>query len=157
MQLLLRAVGTRLPQWQQAGFTAYAQRLPRHCALILDEIALAPRSKGTDLDRARAQEGERLLARISPQTPVVALDERGEPWDTRALATHLATWMADGQDRAMLIGGPDGLAPACLDRASRHWSLSRLTLPHGLVRVIVAEQVYRAWSLLRNHPYHRAE
>lgn len=97
-----------------------------------------------------------MLAALGPRDHVVALDERGTAWSTRTLAKHLAAWEMGGRDVTLLIGGADGLAPACLERAGEHWSLSPLTLPHALARVLVAEQLYRAWSLNTGHPYHRA-
>ncbi len=155
MRIHLIAVGQRMPGWVAEGYREYAGRLPPDCALHLVEIAPATRGKGADLARVQAQEGERMLAAIAPGSLVVALDAGGEPWSTDDLARRLSTWLADRREVCLLVGGPEGLAPACLARAELRWSLSRLTFPHMLVRVIVAEQVYRGWSLLRGHPYHR--
>jgi len=156
MRLHLLAVGTRLPAWQQEGYLEYARRLPRQCALRLVEIPATKRTKQADPVRAAAKEGERMLAAIPEKAHVVALDERGIAYSTRDLAARLAEWREAGRDVALLVGGADGLSQACLERADARWSLSKLTLPHGLVRVLVAEQIYRAWSILDGHPYHRA-
>ncbi|HLF98795.1 MAG TPA: 23S rRNA (pseudouridine(1915)-N(3))-methyltransferase RlmH [Methylococcaceae bacterium] len=156
MRLELIAVGERMPAWVREGYDEYAKRLPRECALHLREIEPGARGKSQDPARAVALEGERMLAALPKGARVVALDVKGVEHATEELAGRLETWLADGRDVALLVGGPDGLAPECLARAEERWSLSRLTLPHPLVRVVLAEQLYRAWSILRNHPYHRA-
>ena len=156
MRLELIAVGERMPAWVRDGYEEYAKRLPRECALILREIEPGARGKSQDPARAVAQEGERMLAALPKNARVVALDVKGAEHSTEELAGRLQTWLADGRDVALLVGGPDGLAAECLARAEERWSLSRLTLPHPLARVVLAEQLYRAWSILRNHPYHRA-
>ena len=154
MRLRLVAVGTRMPGWVDDGFNEYAGRMPRECRLELREVALGRRSRGADTARAVSTEGERLLA-ASEGCLRVCLDVRGAAVDTAGLSRRLAGWLQDGQDVALLVGGPDGLAPECLGAARWRWSLSPLTLPHGLVRVLVAEQLYRAWTVLSGHPYHR--
>ena len=154
MRLRLVAVGTRMPGWVDEGFKDYAGRMPRECRLELREVPLGRRSRGTEPVRAVAAEGERLLA-ASEDCVRVCLDVQGAAVDTAGLSRRLAGWLQDGQDVALLVGGPDGLAPACLEAARWRWSLSPLTLPHGLVRVLVAEQLYRAWTVLSGHPYHR--
>ncbi len=156
MRIKLIAVGERMPAWVQDGFQEYAKRLPRECRLELREIAAARRGKGGSASRAMAEEGQRLLAAIPAGARVIALDVGGQQWSTEELAAEMEDWLASGESVALLVGGPDGLAPDCLQRASRRWSLSRLTLPHPLVRVVLAEQLYRAWSVLQGHPYHRA-
>lgn len=156
MKIHLLAVGARMPDWVKTGYAEYAARLPRECALTLLEIPTGKRGPNADLARLVRAEGERLLAAVSPGSRLIALDERGPQWSTAELAEQLAGWLREGRDPSLLIGGPDGLDPACRTRADQLWSLSRLTLPHPLVRVVVAEQMYRAWSLLHNHPYHRA-
>ena len=118
--------------------------------------AAARPARGAAPATAIRREGEGLLRAVPSGARIVVLDERGAAWSTADLAERLETWMADGRDTALLAGGPDGLAPECRDRADLSWSLSRLTFPHALVRVIVAEQLWRAWSLLHRHPYHRA-
>jgi 23S rRNA (pseudouridine1915-N3)-methyltransferase len=154
VRLRLVAVGTRMPGWVDEGFKDYAGRMPRECRLELREVPLGRRSRGTEPVRAIAAEGEHLLA-ASEDCVRVCLDVQGAAVDTIGLSRRLAGWLQDGQDVALLVGGPDGLAPACLEAARWRWSLSPLTLPHGLVRVLVAEQLYRAWTVLSGHPYHR--
>ncbi|NHA15172.1 23S rRNA (pseudouridine(1915)-N(3))-methyltransferase RlmH [Thioalkalivibrio sp. XN279] len=155
MRLRLVAVGTRMPSWVEQGFAEYAGRMPRECRLELRELPLGKRSKQSDPAQAVADEGRRLLAAADGCTRV-CLDVRGRAVDTAALAQRLAAWLQSGRDVALLVGGPDGLAPECLAGADWRWSLTPLTLPHGLVRVMVAEQLYRAWTVLSGHPYHRA-
>lgn len=155
MHIRLLAVGRRPPRWADEAFAGYAKRLPR--AFGFEAPLLAPaRGHASDAGRARDEEGARLLAALGPRDRVVALDERGTPWSTRELAAELAGWERDGRDVALLVGGADGLSATCVERAERRWSLSNLTLPHAMVRVLVAEQLYRAWSLNAGHPYHRA-
>jgi len=155
MQLQVIAIGRRMPSWVGEGVAEYATRLPAELGWEVIELPLGQRSRGGAADRAVADEGERMLARVPEDAVAVALDERGDAWSSRKLAQHLGRWREENRTVALMIGGPDGLAPACRVRANTVWSLSALTLPHGLVRVVVAEQVYRAWSLLNNHPYHR--
>jgi 23S rRNA (pseudouridine1915-N3)-methyltransferase len=156
MNIHLLAVGQRMPRWVEEGYQEYAKRLPPECALRLLEIAPGHRGKGADIPRALREEGERMLRAIPSGGRVVTLEVTGRPWSTEDLARRLGDWMAQGRDPVLLVGGPEGLAPACLARAEERWSLSPLTLPHPLVRVMLAEQIYRAWSILRHHPYHRA-
>ena len=156
MRVKVVAVGTRLPEWQQRGFEEYAKRLPRECALELIEIPAASRGKSRPTEQQIRKESDRMLAAITGNEYVVALDQPGRQFTSEDLAGLLDTWLARGSDVALLIGGADGLSDACRSRADLRWSLSEGTLPHGLVRVMVAEQIYRAWSILRGHPYHRA-
>jgi|TARA_B100001964_G_C14234036_1_gene601524 23S rRNA (pseudouridine1915-N3)-methyltransferase len=149
------AVGTKMPGWINAGFSEYAKRLPRECRLELVEIALAKRSKATTIDLIREREGEKMISLIPNNSHVVALDMEGDNWSTEQLASKMNGWIRNAAPVALLIGGPDGLSADCKLKASQKWSLSALTLPHLLVRVIVAEQIYRAWSLMKGHPYHR--
>jgi len=151
MRASLIAVGERMPAWVQEGYAEYARRLARDLPLQLVEIS----TKSRDPARATAEEGRALLAAIPKGAHVIALDGRGKPWSSEELARQLERWRMLGKDLAFLIGGPDGLAPAALERADQRWSLGPLTLPHPLVRIVVAEQLYRAMSLLGNHPYHR--
>ncbi len=144
-----------MPSWVNEGFAEYAQRLPREIKLELIEIPLAVRGKNADLERARNAEGEKLLTR-SQGTLRVMLDERGQSWTSASLAKNLQAWMQSARDVSLLVGGPDGHSDALKSAADQSWSLSKLTLPHALVRVVLAEQIYRAWSLSANHPYHRA-
>jgi len=156
VRIHLLSIGRRMPAWVEAGYGEYAKRLPTECALRLVEIEPGHRGKGASPDRARREEGGRLLAALPKGAQVIALDERGRAWSTEQLSRELAGWLGSGQDLALLVGGPEGLDQACRARADRLWSLSPLTFPHPLVRVILAEQLYRAWSLLGGHPYHRA-
>jgi 23S rRNA (pseudouridine1915-N3)-methyltransferase len=156
MRIHLLAVGRRMPAWVTAGYAEYAQRLPPECRLLLTEIEPGQRGKGRNPARAMVEEGTRLLAALPKSVQVIALDERGQAWSSTELARRLQAWMQDGRDVALLVGGADGLAQEVRQRADASWSLSKLTLPHALVRVLVAEQLYRAWSILNNHPYHRA-
>jgi 23S rRNA (pseudouridine1915-N3)-methyltransferase len=152
----LIAAGTRLPDWVNAGFREYQKRLRAPLTLELEEIAVATRRAGENPSRAIAREGAAMLAALSPKDHVVALEVEARAMTTAELASWLSAKMRDAKPLALLIGGPDGLAPECRERADESWSLSRLTLPHALVRILVAEQVYRAMSLLAGHPYHRA-
>jgi 23S rRNA (pseudouridine1915-N3)-methyltransferase len=152
----LLAAGTRLPSWVDAGYEEYAGRMGPEIRLELVEIAVARRGRNADLARLRSAEGRHMLAGIGSRSYVTALDPAGLQMDTAQLSRWLAARLADGRDLALLIGGPDGLDPACMQRADSSWSLSLLTFPHGLVRVMVAEQLYRSSSLLKGHPYHRA-
>lgn len=156
MKIRLIAVGQKMPAWVTAGYAEYAGRMPPESRLELVEIPLAQRAKSQPVERAVDQEGERLLNALAADERLLALDVRGRAWSTESLSDELSNWMRDGRDVALAIGGPDGLSANVLARAERRWSLSPLTLPHPLVRVIVAEQMYRAVSILRNHPYHRA-
>ncbi len=156
MRLRLIAVGTRMPAWVQEGYAEYARRLPRELKLELVEIPVEARGKNADIARLREAEGDKMLRAAGADSRLLAFDERGAVHDTLAWSKALQQWQQDGRDVALLVGGPDGLAPACLERAEARWSLSKLTFPHPLVRVLIAEQLYRAWSLTVGHPYHRA-
>lgn len=156
MKCRLIAAGTRLPDWVNEGFREYQKRLRAPLVLELEEIPIPKRRPGENPQRAVAQEGASMLATIRPQDYVVALEIGAPSMSTAALGAWLATRLREAKPLALLIGGPDGLAAGCLERADQHWSLSPLTLPHALVRVVVAEQLYRAMSLLAGHPYHRA-
>lgn len=156
MRIHLLAIGQRMPGWVSDGYNDYAKRLPAECALKLVEIAPAQRGGNADVAQVLRKEGDKMLAAIPKDAIVIALDVRGKAWSTEELARQMKDWMQSGQDVALLVGGPEGLDPRCLERANVRWSLSALTLPHPLVRVVLAEQLYRAWSILKNHPYHRA-
>lgn len=145
-----------MPGWVDEGWREYARRLPRELVLELREIPLGKRSRNADIARLRRAEGAALLSAFGSGCRLVALDGRGAAWSTERLAAKLEDWMADGVDVGFLVGGPDGLDEQCLARAHDRWSLGPLTFPHPLVRVILAEQLYRAWTITRNHPYHRA-
>ncbi|WP_126453266.1 23S rRNA (pseudouridine(1915)-N(3))-methyltransferase RlmH [Sulfuriflexus mobilis] len=156
MRIHLIAVGQRMPGWVTTAYQDFAKRLPSEYRLNLVELAAGKRGKNADITRAIADEGKRMLDALPRDCRVIALDEQGHAWGTQDLAAQLSDWSQGGRDVALLIGGADGLAPEVKQRADMSWSLSNLTLPHALVRVVLAEQLYRAWSLLNNHPYHRA-
>jgi 23S rRNA (pseudouridine1915-N3)-methyltransferase len=153
MRAWLIAVGARMPAWVDAGYAEYAKRLAHELPLQLVEIST--KSRGRDPARASADAGAALLAAVPKGAHVVALDGRGKPWSSEDLAAQLARWRMHGKDLAFLVGGPDGFAPVVLERADQRWSLGPATLPHPLVRILVAEQLYRAVTQLGNHPYHR--
>lgn len=155
MKIRIIAVGTKMPAWVEQGYTEYAKRMPRDCVVELVELPLAQRGKNTDIARAMEKEGEEILAAIGKGEQVIALDVKGKSWSTEQLAEQMANWRMSGNNYCLLIGGPDGLAPQCLAQAHMRWSLSALTLPHPLVRILVIEQLYRACSILQNHPYHK--
>ncbi len=155
MRIHLIAVGQKMPDWVKKGYDEYVKRLPVSCSLKLVEIAPGHRGKSADIKRAIEDESQKMLAAIPEGAIVVALDEKGKSWSTLTLAEQMREWMQAGRDVALLVGGPDGLSDACRQRAERIWSLSALTLPHPLVRVVLAEQIYRAWSVTQGHPYHR--
>ncbi len=144
-----------MPAWVNEGFSEYAKRFPPECALNLIQVPALKRSKTSDLRRIVDEESHILLSKAPANTQLLGLDVSGERWDTAKLAIELESWMSSGMDTAILIGGPEGLSAACKQRMRKLWSLSALTFPHMLVRVIAAEALYRAWSLLANHPYHR--
>ena len=156
MKARLVAVGERAPGWVAQGFAEYQKRLSHWLPLELVEVEPGLRGKGRDPLRAMQDEGQRVLAALPKSPLVVALDGRGKAWTSEQLAQRLEHWRGQGRDLALLIGGPEGHAPEVLARADEQWSLGPLTLPHMLVRLLVAEQLYRAAALLANHPYHRA-
>lgn len=145
-----------MPPWVQQGYAEFSKRLAHECTLKLVEITPGRRGKNADIARAVRDEGQRMLAAIPKAARVIALEVEGRAWSTEQLADQLANWLAAGQDVALLVGGPEGLSDQARAAATQQWSLSPLTLPHPLVRVVLAEQLYRAWSVINNHPYHRA-
>ncbi|HZO21894.1 MAG TPA: 23S rRNA (pseudouridine(1915)-N(3))-methyltransferase RlmH [Steroidobacteraceae bacterium] len=155
MKLRILAVGSRMPAWVRQAFEEYVARLGPAAKLTLTEIAPGLRTAGASAHKAIATEARRLLAALREGEFVIALDERGTQMSTLELARWLQARRRDGADLAFLIGGPDGHAPEVLARSQFTWSLSLLTLPHALVRVVLAEQLYRAHAVLGNHPYHR--
>jgi 23S rRNA (pseudouridine1915-N3)-methyltransferase len=156
MKCRLIAAGTRLPDWINEGFREYQKRLRGPLVLELLEIPIATRRGGDNPQRAIDREGETMLAALGRDDYVVALEVTGTPMTTEQLKVWLAERLRDGRPLALLIGGPDGLSESCRSRANQTWSLSPLTLPHALVRVVLAEQIYRGMSMLAGHPYHRA-
>ena len=144
-----------MPNWVQQGYDEYAKRLPRECELVLKEIPAGKRGKNSDVARIVKDEGERMLAAIPSHSHLVTLDLGGKLWSTVELSQAMQRWQGNGQHVSLLVGGPEGLADAVKQSALESWCLSNLTFPHPLVRIVVAEQLYRAWSILQNHPYHR--
>ncbi len=155
MRLSIITVGGRMPSWVEEGVREYDKRMPRELKLDWREIPLARRSRDADGVKLREKEGEQILRAVPSGDRVIALDVRGKSWSTADLAGQLQDWQMSGDNFSLLVGGPDGLSGACLARAERRWSLSDLTLPHPLVRIILAEQLYRAWTITVKHPYHR--
>ena len=154
VRLCLVALGHRMPAWVAAGFDDYAKRLPRECALELVELKAEPRDRGRTVEQTLGAEGKRIAA-ATTGFAIVALDERGVRWSTQELADHLRQWREGGRNVAFVIGSADGLHADVKAKALAVVSLSAMTLPHGLARVILAEQIYRATSILAGHPYHR--
>ncbi|RKF12759.1 23S rRNA (pseudouridine(1915)-N(3))-methyltransferase RlmH [Alginatibacterium sediminis] len=155
MKIQLLAVGHKMPAWVEQGYQEYARRFPKDMPLELVEISAGKRGKNADIRRILEKEGEATLAAIPKGNRIVTLEVTGKAWTTEQLAKNMDAWKMDGRDVSLLIGGPEGLAPACIQASEQRWSLSALTLPHPMVRVIVAEGLYRAWSVTANHPYHR--
>jgi 23S rRNA (pseudouridine1915-N3)-methyltransferase len=155
MRARVIAVGTRMPAWVRGACEEYLKRLAGALPVTLTQIEAATRSAGGDATRARTTEGQRILGAITPREHVVVLDERGKELSTRELAAWLKLRMREGDDLAFVIGGADGLSAQVQERGNFRLSLSRLTLPHALARVLLAEQLYRAHGILTNHPYHR--
>jgi len=156
MQLLVAAVGQRMPGWVSEAWIEYARRMPPGLRLSLREISLAKRGKNADTKRLTATESTALYEAMPTRARVIALVVRGQSWSTEKLAANLQDWMGDGRDVGFMIGGPDGIAHDIMQNADSRWSLGPLTLLHPLVRVVLAEQLYRAWTITQNHPYHRA-
>ena len=155
MRLSIIAVGGKMPTWVAQGVTEYERRMPRELKVQWREIPLVRRGRDTNPEMLRSKEGENILKAIATGDRVIALDVRGKSWSTGQLAEQLQHWQMSGDNYSLLIGGPDGLSEECLARAGQRWSLSDLTLPHPLVRILLAEQLYRAWTINANHPYHR--
>ena len=156
MKVRLLVIGTRPDEWVRDAVNLYLARLPAHLKPALVEIPLSLRSSGGDPAIARAKEGQRILHRLKPGDFVVALDERGKPWSSTDLAREVDRWQNHEPSVALVIGGPEGLDEEVRRRANQSWSLSAMTFPHGLARVVVVEQLYRAWTILQGHPYHKA-
>jgi 23S rRNA (pseudouridine1915-N3)-methyltransferase len=155
VKLHVLAVGDRVPRWVDDACAEYQHRFPPHCPLLIKAVPAPPRGRNPDITKLKDKEYLALSACIPPGALTIALEERGDACTSAQLAESLGDWMQREKDVAFLIGGPDGLAPAALQRARRRWSLSPLTLPHALARVMVVEQLYRAWTIVSDHPYHR--
>ncbi len=148
-------MGKRMSNWVNEGYSTYVKRLDNNCNVELTEIPLTKRTKNMDINKAQIKEGELMLEMARHIDHIIALNINAKIWSTEELANKMNNWQQNGTSIALMIGGPEGLAPEVLKRAHQHWSLSHLTMPHPLVRILVAEQIYRAWSILKNHPYHR--
>ena len=155
MQLIIAAVGHKMPAWIESGFTEYSKRMPAECRIQLKEIKPVERSGSKTAETVMALERTRIEAAIPKNSRIVALDERGKDLTSVALSQHLLQWQQDGRDVSFIIGGADGLDAQFKANADMLIRISSLTLPHGMVRVLLAEQLYRAWSITQNHPYHR--
>lgn len=156
MKLIVAAVGTRMPEWVSTAWNEYARRMPGDCALELREIKAEDRRSGKSPAQMMAAEAQRLNAIVTPGTFTVALDERGRDVSTMDVHQSLEQWRTTTSQVVFFIGGPDGLDDALKRGADLRWRLSSMTLPHPMVRVLLAEQLYRAWAIMNNHPYHRA-
>lgn len=156
MRITLIAVGTKMPRWVQEAVDEYAKRIQKPLGFALLEIPLAQRAKSGKAELSVAKEGAAIIAKIKSSDHVIALEVEGKRQSTKSLSQRLAEFKTLGKNLVILVGGPDGLAQTCRDRANEQWSLSDLTLPHPLVRILLIEQLYRANSLLEGHPYHRS-
>lgn len=148
-------VGQKMPKWVQEGYAEYAKRLPKACSIKLVELPMAQRGKTGSVDKYKAEEAKKILAAVPKGALLVVLDEHGQQVTTKGLADKLEDWLGSGQDVALVVGGPDGLQQDLIQQAQWKWGLSKLTMPHPMVRILVVEQIYRAWSVINNHPYHR--
>ena len=156
MQLLIIAVGNKMPDWVKNGYQEYAKRMPAECRLVLKEIRPADRTTSRPVESIMAYEHIRIKAALPKNAKIIALDEHGKNLTTIQLARELEKWQQEGKDVAFVIGGADGLDSAFKEEADDRLQLSSMTLPHGMVRVLLAEQLYRACSIIKNHPYHRS-
>lgn len=155
MQLFIAAVGHKMPAWIESGFSEYVKRMPHDCRIVLKEIKPVERSGSKTAETAMALERTRIEAALPKGARIIALDERGKDLTSVQLSQSLTQWQQDGRDVAFIIGGADGLDPEFKRNADMLVRISSMTLPHGMVRVMLAEQLYRAWTITQNHPYHR--
>ena len=155
MRIRLISVASRMPQWVEQGYSEYAKGMPADLPIGLVEIPLSTRGKNADIARLMRREGEQMLAATQPGERIVTLEVNGRNWSTETLAEQLESWRLDARTVNLMVGGPEGLASEVLARSDQRWSLSALTLPHPLVRILLAEQLYRAWTVLNRHPYHK--
>ena len=155
MKLIILAVGHKMPSWITEGFNEYTKRMPREAKIELIEIKPEPRTTGKTVPQIMEAEAQRIRAALPNNALLIALDERGSHWTTRQMSQRMQEWMGGGRDVAFIIGGADGLHESIRNSANQLLALSAMVLPHGMVRVLLAEQLYRAYSLLHNHPYHR--
>ena len=155
MRIHLIAVGKKMPEWVNSGFSEFSKRMPPELQINLIEVAPSIRNKSTPIDKNIKEEGERIQSTIPSNSMLIVLDEKGKKFSSIDLSNKMESWFPMGQDVSIVIGGADGIDPVIKQQADETWSLSSFTLPHALVRVVVAEQLYRAWSILKGHPYHR--
>jgi len=144
-----------MPAWVNMGYDEFAKRMTANCQLRLVELPMEKRGKNVSISQIIKKEADRILSNVPKACRLIALDVKGKHIDSQAMADQFSQWLQSGQDICFVIGGPDGLDPSCLSKADNIWSLSNLTFPHQLVRIVLAEQLYRAWSIYQNHPYHR--
>ena len=155
MRIRLISVASRMPRWVEPGYQEYAKRMPPDLPVELVEIPLATRGKNADVSRLMRREGEQMLAAVQPGERIVTLEVTGRAWSTETLAEQLEMWRLDARNVNLMVGGPEGLVDEVSARSDQRWSLSALTLPHPLVRILLAEQLYRAWTIINRHPYHK--
>ena len=155
MKIHLIAVGKKMSDWINTGYSEFSKRMPPELQINLIEITPSTRNKSTSIEKNIKEEGERIQSAIPDNSKLIVLDEKGKDFSSIALSKEMESWLPMGQDISMVIGGADGIDPVIKQQADEKWSLSSLTLPHALVRVVVAEQLYRAWSIMKGHPYHR--
>ena len=155
MKVHLIAVGKKMPEWINTGYSEFSKRMPPELQINLIEITPSVRSKTTVIEKNIKEEGERIQSAIPANSRLIILDEKGKNFSSIDLSKKMESWLPMGQDIAIVIGGADGIDPKIKQQADEKWSLSSFTLPHALVRVVIAEQLYRAWSILQGHPYHR--
>ena len=155
MKIHLIAVGKKMPEWVNAGFSEFSKRMPPELQVNLIEIPPSVRNKATPIEKNIKEEGERIQSAIPDNSKLIVLDEKGKDFSSIALSKEMESWLPMGQDISIVIGGADGIDPVIKQQADEKRSLSSLTLPHALVRVVIAEQLYRGWSILKGHPYHR--
>jgi len=155
MIIHILAVGTKMPGWVTQGVDEYLRRMPSECQVKIIELPLGQRVKSKNIKQAMLQEEKSILAAIPNNTLVIAMEVKAKIWSTELLSEKMQDWMQSGKDVALLVGGPDGMTQACINKAVDKWSLSNLTLPHPLVRIVLAEQLYRGLMVIKNHPYHK--
>lgn len=155
MNIEIVAVGTKEPDWVTSGVKEYQKRLPRDWQINIRELNVSKRHKGEPAEKHISDEGKRMMSMLNTDGRIIAMDSRGSNWSTLELSKKFEAWQYDYKQVQFLVGGPDGLSEECLSTAHESWALSRLTFPHFIVRILLAEQIYRAWSVLNNHPYHK--
>lgn len=155
MKINIITIGKASDSWLETGYKEYAKRIPSNCQINLLELPPVKRTKSSNISNLLTMEANRLIAAVPQNSLMIALDEHGQEFNTFELTRKMSVWYQEQQDITLIVGGPDGLAPLVIESAYLVWSLSRLTLPHQLVKIIIIEQIYRAWSIMNNHPYHR--